>query len=187
MLSITTDYVTSFLTEQAYWQYPVVCSEQSNITVLNKILYSVLLTCVVAGCAGKQPAEASIATDRGKSPTAQKLYSQYNSWRGVKYREGGLSKKGVDCSGFVYLTYQQQFNRTLPRTTEQLSSIGQSVNRKKLQAGDLVFFKTGWKVRHVGIYLGNSEFVHASSSRGVRISNLNNPYWADAYWMSRRP
>jgi len=148
----------------------------------------VLLICFVAGCASKPAAQATkIIHTSADSPTAQKLYKQYNSWRGVKYREGGLSKKGVDCSGFVYLTYQQQFNRKLPRTTELLSSTGKSVNRESLRAGDLVFFKTGWKLRHVGIYLGNTEFVHASSSRGVRISSLNSPYWHDAYWMARRP
>jgi len=127
-------------------------------------------------------------TDRKiDSPVKEKLYRQYHSWRGVKYREGGLSKKGVDCSGFVYLTYQQQFNKVLPRTTELLSTIGEPVNQDELRAGDLVFFKTGWKLRHVGIYLGNDEFVHASSSRGVRISNLKSPWWEDAYWMARRP
>ncbi len=155
--------------------------------VMKNIVYWVLLVCLISGCTGKHSVEKPEIALGINSPVTDKLYKQYNSWRGVQYREGGLSKKGVDCSGFVYLTYRQQFNKVLPRTTELLSTIGESVSRDELRAGDLVFFKTGWKIRHVGIYLGNDEFVHASSSRGVRISSLKSPWWVDAYWMARRP
>ena len=74
----------------------------------------------------------------------------------------------------------------MPRSTELLASAGTQVNPRQVRAGDLVFFKTGWKQRHVGIYLKNGAFMHASTSRGVMISKLHNPYWADAFWMVRR-
>jgi cell wall-associated NlpC family hydrolase len=104
----------------------------------------------------------------------------------VRYREGGLSKNGVDCSGYVHLTYKQKLRRTIPRSTELLAKSGSEVSLRQMQPGDLVFFKTGWKTNHVGIYLNNGKFMHASSSRGVMISRLENPYWSDTFWMARR-
>ena len=95
-------------------------------------------------------------------------------------------KKGVDCSGFVYLTYRQKLNQNLPRTTALLAKSGSQISTREMTAGDLVFFKTGFKKRHVGIYIDNGQFMHASSSRGVMISQLDNPYWSDAFWMVRR-
>jgi len=156
--------------------------------IYGRILILLVLTGTMLACAGGKrsasPIKSVSATD---SPTVKKLYSQYNSWRGVPYRIGGQSKKGIDCSGFVQLTYKQQFNKKLPRTTELQSTIGHSITQKNLRPGDLVFFKTGWTQRHVGIYVGKGEFLHASSSRGVTLSSLKNPYWANAWWMARRP
>lgn len=130
------------------------------------------------------PAQASISAN--DSPTVQKLYTHYNEWRGVKYREGGMSKQGIDCSGYVHLAFKSKLQKNIPRTTELLSENGTFIKRQNMRPGDIVFFKTGWKIRHVGIYVGNGKFIHASSSRGVTESKLNNPYWTDAYWMTRR-
>ncbi|WP_246841202.1 NlpC/P60 family protein [Hahella sp. CCB-MM4] len=99
---------------------------------------------------------------------------------------GGLNKSGVDCSGFVYITYREVFGMTLPRSTRGLSNIGSGVSLSQVAPGDLVFFKTGTKQKHVGIYLGKGDFVHASTSKGVIISNIHTPYWTDAYRESRR-
>lgn len=97
-----------------------------------------------------------------------------------------MSKNGVDCSGFVHLAYKQQLNKSIPRSTALLSENGREVSKDKLRPGDVMFFKTGFKVRHVGIYVGSGEFIHASTSYGVTKSSVSNPYWLDAYWMSRR-
>ncbi|MBL4915406.1 NlpC/P60 family protein [Shewanella schlegeliana] len=121
------------------------------------------------------------------SETKNQLIQMHREWKGVPYRLGGMSKKGIDCSGFVVQTYQSRFGVQLPRTTAQQKDIGKSVNKSQLRAGDLVFFKTGWSTRHVGIYLGDSQFLHASTSQGVMISSLNNSYWKQKYWLSRRP
>jgi lipoprotein Spr len=115
-----------------------------------------------------------------------KLYQHYQQWKGTPYQLGGLSKTGIDCSGYVMLAYQDQFAYQLPRTTEYQAKTGHNVKRHQLAAGDLIFFKTAYKVRHVGIYLGNQQFIHASSSRGVMISGLNDYYWKNKFWQARR-
>ena len=114
------------------------------------------------------------------------LLAQKEDWQGVPYRYGGLSSKGVDCSGFVYLTFLSQLNMKVPRTTSALMEEGEPVARNELEIGDLVFFRTGPGNRHVGIYLGGDEFMHASVSNGVMQSSLKNPYWRERYWMARR-
>lgn len=112
--------------------------------------------------------------------------SQYQQWKGAPYVLGGTSVSGVDCSGFVYRTYLDQLNRALPRTTAQQVLLGKKVNQSSLKIGDLVFFKTSFKVRHVGIYIGEGKFLHASTSKGVTISYLDNVYWSSKYWTARR-
>ena len=114
------------------------------------------------------------------------LYSQYDEWKSVRYREGGMSKRGIDCSGFIYLTYRSQFGIDLPRTTDLQSSVGRKISRNNLQAGDLVFFKTGFFRKHVGIYVEDRKFMHASSSKGVMMSSLDDEYWSGNYWMAKR-
>lgn len=115
-----------------------------------------------------------------------RILDQYADWKGVRYRLGGASKKGVDCSAFVQITFREQFGLNLPRTTLGLRNQGKSIAKSQLTTGDLVLFNIGKGTRHVGIYLGNDQFVHASSSRGVMISNLKDSYWTKRYNESRR-
>ncbi|KJG09815.1 peptidase P60 [Photobacterium kishitanii] len=110
----------------------------------------------------------------------------YHSWKGTPYRYGGSSKKGIDCSAFVQVGYSSVYQKLLPRTTLELVKKGKQVKRNTAKEGDLVFFRTGRNTRHVGIYLGNSEFLHASQSKGVMISRLDNPYWKRHFWQIRR-
>lgn len=110
----------------------------------------------------------------------------YRQWQGTPYRLGGSSRAGIDCSAFVQVGYADVMNLQLPRTTAQQVKQGQWVDYAKLVKGDLVFFKTGRTLRHVGIYIGNAQFLHASTSQGVIISNLKNPYWQKVYWQARR-
>ena len=116
----------------------------------------------------------------------EKLYLQYQQWKGAKYVMGGLNKKGIDCSGLVYVTYLEKLSIELPRSTKLQSQIGKEIKRSELRSGDLVFFKTGFKVRHVGIYIENGKFLHTSTKDGVTISKLSDYYWKDKYWHSRR-
>ena len=110
------------------------------------------------------------------------LYAQYDEWRTVRYRIGGLSKSGVDCSGFVYLTFRDRFGIELPRSTDEQSTLGRQIDERELKTGDLVFFRTGRNVRHVGIFLEDRKFLHASTLKGVMISSLDDGYWAKEYW-----
>ncbi len=114
------------------------------------------------------------------------LLAHYGHWQGVRYLRGGLSKRGIDCSGFVQLTYKKRFGVDVPRTVNQQVKVGRKVSPRNLRAGDLIFFKTGFFNRHVGIYLGDRRFLHASVSRGVTISNLSDRYWSSNYWQARR-
>ncbi len=156
-----------------------------------RFLFSVLSLVALAslpGCVLLPSADNTRPTALSETQIAGLLHQQHRAWKGVRYRTGGTSRKGVDCSGFVYLTYKDRLSITLPRSTEQQSELGRRIDRDGLRAGDLVFFKTGrvFKDRHVGMYLGDNRFLHASTSRGVMISSLDQPYWDDAYWQSRR-
>ena len=107
-------------------------------------------------------------------------------YQGTPYKWGGIDKNGFDCSGFVKKVYQETYNINLPHNTKEIAKLGKKINKKELKKGDLVFFKTSPKYRHIGIYLGNNKFIHSSSSKGVIISNLNSKYWSKKYWQSRR-
>lgn len=114
------------------------------------------------------------------------LRSEIDPWLGVSHVYGGTTRDGVDCSGFVYRIYSDLLGLELPRTTEQQRDSGRSVLRSSLRSGDLIFFKPDAKTRHVGIMLNDREFAHASSSRGVMISRIDESYWHDRYWLARR-
>lgn len=106
---------------------------------------------------------------------------------GVPYLWGGTTPSGFDCSGYITYVYKQ-LNKSLPRTTAGMYSAGISVKKSDLRPGDLVFFNTsGSGVSHAGIYIGEGKFAHSSSSRGVSISSLEDPYyWKPRYIGARR-
>ena len=116
----------------------------------------------------------------------QRLRQEYRSWQGTQHRLGGISRRGIDCSGFVKTVYRDVFNIKLPRSTHMQVRQGQAVSYKDLRAGDLVFFRPPSYPRHVGIYLGGSEFVHASKNKGVTVSKIDQAYWGKYYWTARR-
>lgn len=114
------------------------------------------------------------------------LNQQYKDWHFVQHQMGGTSKKGVDCSGLVYLTYRTKLGIDIPRSSKYQANTGQTIKKERLRAGDLVFFKTGLFTRHVGMYIDSGDFLHVSSSNGVMISNLEDLYWKRTYWKARR-
>lgn len=114
----------------------------------------------------------------------EKLYNFIEEWWGTPYRLGGSSKTGIDCSNFVNTLMGAVFQISLAGNSIQLySRVHRLTKRRDLQLGDLVFFAINRKKRisHVGIYLENDRFVHASSSAGVVISDLREPYWVRYY------
>ncbi|MGR9051657.1 MAG: NlpC/P60 family protein [Gammaproteobacteria bacterium] len=148
------------------------------------------LLCVLPGCSVRQPEttpfESIPAPEVEDAPVRRALYAQLDDWRAVRYQLGGLSKRGIDCSGFVYLTFRDLFGIELPRTAYRQSVAGVPVNKDRLEAGDLVFFKTGHRRRHVGIYLEHQLFMHVSVMKGVTLSRLDQGYWAGKYWKAMR-
>ncbi|MCT7646534.1 C40 family peptidase [Aliarcobacter butzleri] len=113
------------------------------------------------------------------------LFSVYNQWKGTRYKLGGSTKSGIDCSGFVQKVLQQGFGLTMPRDTVSLSKVGTSIKKDDLKMGDLVFFKTK-RNNHVGIYLEDGKFMHASTKIGVTISEIDSDYFKNSYWKAQR-
>lgn len=119
-------------------------------------------------------------------PVLAALHDQMHSWQGTPYHWGGTNLKGVDCSGFVWRTLKDRFNIPMERvTTKQLVEMGKPVDANHLQTGDLVFFQIHHQL-HVGFYDTQRHFLHASYSKGVIRSSLDNPYWQSVFYRARR-
>lgn len=127
-----------------------------------------------------RPQEAARLLDEAQARSI--LYAQYQEWRSVRYRSGGLTKGGIDCSGFVYVTFRDRFGIALPRSSDEQVVLGRKIDETELRTGDLVFFRTGRNDRHVGIFLEDRKFLHASTLKGVMISSLDDVYWSKEYW-----
>jgi cell wall-associated NlpC family hydrolase len=125
------------------------------------------------------------ALNMGK-PTASAIITTAKKYIGVPYVWGGSTPSGFDCSGFVQYVFNAH-GISLPRTSKQQYGVGTYVSKANLKAGDLVFFDTeGSGISHLGIYIGNNQFIHASSSKGVIITSLSNTYWAPRYYGAKR-
>lgn len=145
-----------------------------------------LIIILLTGCSSHAPPPNGRLSD--SITVIAQLNEQLSQWRGTPYRYGGMGRGGVDCSGFVYLTFRDRFDLQLPRTTAAQTDIGTRIDKEELLPGDLVFFKTGRGENglHVGIYDTDDQFIHASTSQGVIRSSLNNQYWKKAFWQARR-
>ena len=109
----------------------------------------------------------------------------YSEWKDVKYKMGGNSKSGIDCSAFTQKIYKEKFGVELPRTTLTQVNMGEEVKKSDLKPGDLVFFKTSKTDKHVGVYVGNNNFLHASI-RGIQFTSMDKPFYKKNYWTTRR-
>lgn len=128
--------------------------------------------------------ESSVPLGKWNSPYERSLFVKVvKSFLGAPYRFGGDSLKGLDCSAFVRRIYQI-FDIQLPRTAIEQAQVGVRVEKGELKEGDLVFFNTRRPFGHVGIYIGNNQFIHASSTKGerqVRIDRLDAPYYSKRF------
>ncbi|PIC64453.1 endopeptidase Spr precursor [Sporosarcina sp. P13] len=123
----------------------------------------------------------SIAPDFASANSPTSLISTARNYLGTPYLLGGTTPNAFDCSGYTQYVFKKE-GVSLPRTTGQQMAIGTPVSKSNLVVGDLVFFNTsGRGVSHVGIYIGSNNFIHASVSKGVMVSSLDDPY----YWKSR--
>ena len=115
------------------------------------------------------------------------LYMESAQWLGVPYRNGGTTEQGIDCSGLTSAIYKKVYRKSLERNSDdQRKKDCRKVKKSKLREGDLVFFHNGRKKKtatHVGIYLKDRKFIHASSRQGVIISTIDEDYW-EKHWLS---
>ena len=115
-----------------------------------------------------------------------KLFNFVYDWIGTPYRFGGGSKKGIDCSGFTKQLYSQVFNLDIKRSSRDIFSMVSPIRKDELKEGDLVFFKIRSRsISHIGIYLGNDRFAHASS-KGVAVSSLDDAYYSRYFYKGGR-
>ena len=115
-----------------------------------------------------------------------KLFHFVYDWIGTPYRFGGSSKKGIDCSAFTKELYSEVFNLDIKRNSRDIFSMVSPVSKDELKEGDLVFFKIhSHRISHIGIYLGNNRFAHASS-KGVAISSLDDAYYSRYFYKGGR-
>lgn len=163
----------------------------------SKLIYLIILSLflVASSCKSKKNALSS-SNNKSEKPSGKivnqyadlmdvspkaiknkKLYEFIEEWKGTKYQFGGLNKRGIDCSGLVYLAYRDVWGKQIPRNTSQQLEIIKRKYEGQLKEGDLVFFDyDGKKFSHVGIYLQNGFYFHASTSKGVMVAKLKDPY-----------
>lgn len=128
---------------------------------------------------------------KSTSKKADKIVSKALTYKGTRYKYGGTSKSGMDCSGLMFTSFKSA-NINLPRTALAQAGLGKKISTKNIQKGDLVFFKTSNKnrINHVGLVISTKDrdikFIHSSSSRGVMISSLKEGYWSQAYTTAKR-
>jgi probable lipoprotein NlpC len=118
------------------------------------------------------------------------ITEEINRWSNVRYKYGGMSPKGIDCSGFTYKVFQKALNLTLPRTSREQSLVGDEITKDELAFGDLLFFysksKRSKRINHVGIYVGDGNFVHSRIRRGVGMDSLEKSYYAKHFAVAKR-
>ena len=128
------------------------------------------------------PAETSLKPPHQTFGHMGTFFNDVIHYFGTRYRSGGQTPAGFDCSGFVQFMYSKAFNIHLPRSSREMSAIGNKVAKDELQPGDLVFFQThGQQINHVGIFIGNDTFIHSSLSKGITEDKLKQSYFDKSF------
>ncbi|HLS31451.1 MAG TPA: C40 family peptidase [Flavobacteriaceae bacterium] len=145
----------------------------------------------------KSGIEKPVSRDfKEESPEATELATRVvnyaKSYMGTKYQYGGMSEKGMDCSGLIYLSFLNAGDIFLPRSSREIAKQGKRIKLNEVREGDLVFFKTNSRnvINHLGLVVknrnGNVEFIHSSTKKGVMISRLKEAYWQKSFVEARR-
>jgi lipoprotein Spr len=161
-------------------------AEKAESDILTQLMAS-RNKAVVEEASAVQLKYAVLMNTEVESLPSKTLLDNVDQWYGVRYRTGGNTKSGVDCSGFTVAVYAAVYGINLPRVSREQYRISRKISTTELQEGDLVFFNTnGSGVSHVGIYLGNNKFIHASVSRGIMVNGLFEPYYLKRYYGAGR-
>ncbi len=165
-----------------------------------KLLFLSLLIIAMSSCGSSNKAASNTSKTYTKERNAitanqakaNDIVKYATSFKGTPYRFGGTSRSGMDCSGLVYVSFDRQ-NIKLPRISRDMATQGTSLKLSQVAKGDLLFFKTNKnsnQINHVGLIVssnnGDVKFIHATTSRGVIISSLDESYWNSAYVKARR-
>jgi len=154
-----------------------------------KLSVGLLLVCLtLAGCGARVPQRGSIATPKIQANPNDILFRAIGLV-GTPYRYGGNTPQGgFDCSGLIGYVFNDVAGARLPRSADGIANLSApTVKRERLTSGDLVFFRDGGRISHIGIYVGEGRFVHAPSSGGtVRLDHLDGDYWKDHYAGAKR-
>ncbi|MFC3532973.1 C40 family peptidase [Vogesella facilis] len=163
------------------------------------LLAGVLAACMALAHAAPDRSADSRSADESADPIARfsnpgeeaagDLLLQAMSLLGVAYRFGGSNPEtGLDCSGFIQYVFKKSLHVNLPRTAAGMAQVGREVAQDELKPGDLVFFNTrGFRYSHVGIFLGNSKFIHSPrTGKNVEVANMSQSYWVSRYNGARR-
>ena len=169
------------------FSHPVFAQEQTAKPNLLESAANSAVTAVsnATSVAGEVSSQLFLRTQVSVQDTLDKAMDML----GIPYRRGGSSPEaGFDCSGFVSHVFREGIGLVLPRSSNELSKSGNTVDRNELQPGDLVFFNTMRRAfSHVGIYLGNGQFIHAPRAGGrVRVEDIRDSYWSKRYNGARR-
>lgn len=160
--------------------------EYKRVLQNRSTLILVLITLIFSACSSrrgtlKPVSNASNIANAMSNLKSKQLYRFITDWTGVKYRLGGLDKNGIDCSGFAFLLQKDIYGNSLPRRSRDQADVVSEKKMEQLKEGDLIFFSFGGgAVDHVGVYLNNNYFVHASTTRGVIVDDLNLPAYQRA-------
>lgn len=152
----------------------------------NKLLFLVLIGAsmlLLASCGSRKHTvtKGARAADAMGNLKSKQLYRFITDWAGVRYKLGGLDKRGIDCSGFAYLLEKEIYGFSLPRRSRDQADAVRRKSFSALKEGDLIFFSFGGgQVDHVGVYLNGDFFVHASTSRGVIVDDITLPVYQRA-------
>nr|WP_299048168.1 C40 family peptidase [uncultured Polaribacter sp.] len=159
--------------------------------MLKKIIFLILLiSLIMSACSSSK----TISKKPAKKPVSKvdKIVANAMQYRGVGYKFGGTTKRGMDCSGIVYVAYGSQ-NVLLPRISRDMAKRGKKVSLNKVKKGDLLFFKTNKgrrSINHVGLVVSHQKgvirFIHSTTSRGVIVSPLLEKYWKNSFVKATR-
>lgn len=165
---------------------------------MKKILLLTFLSCLLISCGSTKSTSKTRTTKvektskKSSNKKTESIISYAKTFKGTRYKYGGTSKKGMDCSGLIFTSFKKE-NIALPRVSRDMAKKGKPLSKSKIAKGDLVFFKTNKNknvINHVGLVVesknGKILFIHSTSSKGVIISSLDENYWKKAFVQGRR-